>query len=328
MNDNAAIFAETEAPEKPSAMRTSEILRGILTRNPDVQRFSVRRILSSIGNDRFEASLMMFSLPAILPVPSPSGIATMPTGAIAYQLAAGRKQIRLPNFILKKSVSRKSLAVAIHTMLPVLEAAEKVVRPRWGWMSHPAARRAIGVLLFLLAVAIAYPLSSFSVLHALSIFIVALGLAEQDGAAVLFGLVAGILSLALLAASGPTARALRSKVVGALRKLARKAGVQASVRLLQRLGYPRLASMLTFKLPSLLMMWDPEQRLPAGVAPAGVRRARRRRAREARRRRLLLQRGAAEQQALRFGSGRETIEAARAPSIDYARAEVREQAYV
>jgi hypothetical protein len=236
-----------------------------------VKTFSVGRILSSLGNDRFEASLMMFSLPALVPVPRPRGIVTVPTGVIGYQLAAGHKEIKLPRFILRKAVSRKALTVAIHAILPVLEAAEKVLRPRWSWIQNPIARRAIGLFVFLLAIAIAYPLFGFNALHATSIFVMALGMAEQDGLAVLVGVAVGLLSLAVLAASGSSARALRSKAVQWLRRMGRKLGLAVLADFLAKRGYERLARVLTLQWGDLLLLWDPERRTPRRSARPALR---------------------------------------------------------
>ena len=248
-----------------TAPRTSEILKGILTNNPGVKAFSIERILAAIGSDRFEASLMMFSLPAMVPVPAPQGMSALPTTAIACQMAVGQKQIRLPRFILQKTVSRRALAVAIHAILPVLEAAEKLVRPRWSWISHPAARRALGLFVFLLALAVAFPLFGFSPLHATSIFVMALGMAEQDGLAVLVGVTVGMLSFAVLAASGLSARAVREKAVRWLRKVGRKLGLGIFARFLRRHGYERIARLLTLEWSQVLLLWNPEQQRAAGA---------------------------------------------------------------
>jgi hypothetical protein len=253
----------TQVPDSPPPVRTSEILRGILSKNPGVKAFSIRRILASIGEDRLEAKLMMFSIPAMVPIPRPRGIVALPTGAIACQLISGQKQARLPPFILKKCVSRKALAVAIHAVLPMLEAAEKVLRPRWNWVSHAISRRVIGLFVFLLALALAYPLFGFNALHATSIFVMALGMAEQDGLAVMIGVVTGVLSLAILAASGMSARALRAKAGKWLRKIGRKLGLRSFAHVLRRLGYVRLARLVAFEWSTLLLIWDPELPTPA-----------------------------------------------------------------
>jgi hypothetical protein len=307
VNSTLNSLASIGAPEDGGTRtRTSAILRGILVNNPDVKTFSVECILASIGAERFEASLMMFSIPAIIPVPRPNGMVAVPTGAIACQLAAGRKQITLPAFILQKSVSRKALAVAIHAILPVLEAAERIVRPRWSWISHAFWRRAVGCLVFLLAVAIAYPLSGFSALHAWSIFAVAFGMAEQDGLAVMIGVVAGVLSLAVLAASGMSVRAVRARIGKSLRKLGRKLGLAAVARFLERLGYKMLARLCSFQWSELLLLWDPEAR-PARDSGA-VRRA----AGEAR---ALPERGALQPSALLLARGGQPVQRSGVPGV-------------
>ena len=257
MNRTFHSITSEPAPEKPSRVRVSEILRGVLTKNPELKSFSVARILTSIGDEHVEASLVMFSVPAILPVPGARGIVA-PASAVAFHVFSDEKQLRLPRFILRKQVSRRSLAVAIHALLPVLEAAERLARPRWRWVAHPLSRRLVGLLVFLLAVAIAYPLSGYSVLHALSIVAISLGMAEQDGLAVMLGIVAGIISLAILAGAGVTARDVRAKVMKALKKLARKLGINALTDFLNRLGYPMLAKLLTFQWTDLILWWDPE----------------------------------------------------------------------
>lgn len=286
--------------------RTSAILRGILTNNPGVQSFSVERILASIGADRFEASLMMFSVPGFVPVPGPRGMVAMPTAVIGCQLACGRKEIKLPAFILEKSVSRKALAVAIHAILPILEAAERIVRPRWSWISHAFWRRAIGCLVFLLAVAIAYPLAGFNALHAWSIFAVAFGMAEQDGLAVMIGVVAGVLSLAILAASGVSVRAVRARIAKLLRKIGRKLGLAALASFLERLGYKVLARICAFDWSELLLLWDPEHR-PSGASVAARRAAGRASA--------LPERGALEPSALLLASSRQLVQRSGVPGV-------------
>lgn len=260
--------AQGVAPKR-SANRTSQLLRGILTRNPGVQTFTVERILESLGYDQLEASLMVFTIPSIIPVPKTGG-GSGTSAVIGAHILAGQKQIRLPRFILRKTVSRRALAVAIHSILPVLEAGEKFVRPRWKWVSHSTTRRAVGLFVFLLAISVAFPLFGFNALHATSIFVMALGMAEQDGIAVLVGVAVGMLSLALLAVTGASARALKVKTLGWLRKIARKLGLGSLARYLRRRGYPALARLVTFHWSELLLLWDPEKaRRRGGKGGAG-----------------------------------------------------------
>ena len=268
---SSALTAAVAGPlDRAGVPRASEVLRGILTNNPGVRVFSVERILASIGTDRLETSLMMFSLPAIIPVGGPRGISALPTSALAYQILSGEKKLRLPPFVLKKVISRRALAVAIHASLPVIEAVEKIARPRWLWLSHSRLRQALGLFVLLMALGLAFPLFGLGSLHATSIFVIALGMAEKDGLAMLIGVVAGALSLAIIAARGASARALRAKAVRWLHRVGKRLGLQALARALRARGYVGLAKLLTLEWSKLLLSWDPEKPAisPGVTAPA------------------------------------------------------------
>lgn len=180
--------------------RTSKILRDLLENNPTVQSFTVEKIVDSIGANSFGTSLMFFAIPEVLPIPIPgiSAVVVLPTAVISAQMAAGQKQVKLPKFLLKRSVPRRALAAAIHAILPVLEKAEKMTKRRWEWATQPAARRLLGVFIFILAMAIAFPIPGFNMPQAISIFVISLGLVEEDGLLVAAGVLIGLASLVLL----------------------------------------------------------------------------------------------------------------------------------
>ena len=74
------------------------------------------------------------------------------------------------------------------------------------------------------------------------------------------GLVAGVVSLVLIAASGVSLRALGVKAGKALRTMAKKLGLNVIAHFLDKHGYPRLARLLNFEWSDLLISWDPEGR--------------------------------------------------------------------
>ncbi len=180
--------------------RTSQILNEILLRNPDAKFFTIEKILGELGVTSFGTSLMFFAIPEVLPIPIPgiSAIVVLPTGVLSAQMAAGKREIRLPRFILRRAVPRKALVTAIHAILPVLKKAEKITKPRWKWAASPVAQRALGVFIFLLALAIAFPIPGFNMPQAIAVFMIGLGLVEKDGVVICAGVVTGIASLLLL----------------------------------------------------------------------------------------------------------------------------------
>ncbi len=190
----------TKAATKAKALRTSQILRELLEKNPD-KNFTVEKIVNSLGGtSAFGTSLLVFSIPEVLPIPIPglSAIVVIPTGIISAQMIAGNGQLKLPKALLKRSIPRKALAASIHSILPFLEKTEKYIKPRWQWAVHPASKRFIGVFVFLLALAIALPVPGTNMPLAISIFIIALGMIENDGVLIVLGILIGIASFALL----------------------------------------------------------------------------------------------------------------------------------
>jgi hypothetical protein len=206
---------------------------------------------------RVGAALMLFSLPKALRTRGTSALAGIPACLIAGQTALGRTEFELPRHVLARTVPRRSLAVMIHTILPVLELAESAVRPRWRWMSHPSAQLVVGLVLFLLSLAIAIPVLDFTVHHAASMFTLSLGVVERDGLVMAVGLLAGISSLAAAAAGAFSGRRLLARSGRWLKSFVRRLGVKVAKHLLRRLN-PQLADLLTIEWSGLSLLWDPE----------------------------------------------------------------------
>jgi hypothetical protein len=184
---------------EPPVRRTSEILRQILEDNPQPS-ITIAQIVSAMGATSFGTSLMVFSIPEVIPIPIPgmSAVVALPTGIISAQMMLGNGEIRLPKALLKRSIPRKAFAGAVKTILPFLERAEKRVRPRWKWATTAGAKRFLGMFIFLLACIIGLPIPFTNMPPAIAIFVIALGLVEQDGKLITLGVLLGIASIALL----------------------------------------------------------------------------------------------------------------------------------
>lgn len=244
--------------------RTSNLLRELLDRNPDTEVFTIETIMRSLGEDRFEANLVFLTLPTLNPLPDKPTLTAVSAAMTAAQMAKGQPVLRLPPPVLRQEISRRSLAVAIHAALPVIEAAEALARPRVGWVTRPICRRIVGVFLFVLASAVALPVIGFHPLQSFSTFVISLGIAEQDGAAVLFGIAVGLLALALMAASVFSAKSLRRKAVGWVKKVAGDLGGSTLAKICEKFGLAWVGRIVTFQWTELLLLWNPERnRRPA-----------------------------------------------------------------
>jgi hypothetical protein len=194
----SAVRSKTRTRAK-SAPRTSEILRRLLE-DDSRKSFTIEEIVSGLGPRSIPASLMVFAIPEVLPIPIP-GLATavvIPTGIISYQMLKGKEEISLPRWLLDRSVPRSAFAGCVNAILPFLEKAEGKIRPRWRWASTRTAKRFIGFFVLLMAAIIALPIPFTNMPFAIAIFIIGLGLAEEDGATIALGILLGIALIALM----------------------------------------------------------------------------------------------------------------------------------
>jgi hypothetical protein len=179
--------------------RTSEILRRLLE-DESRKSLTIEDIISELGPRSLPTSLMLFAIPEVLPIPIPglSTVVVIPTGLISYQMFRGKEEISLPDWLLERSIPRSAFAACVNALMPFLEKAEAKVKPRWSWASSRPAKRFIGFFVLLMAAIIALPIPFTNMPFAIVIFIIGLGLAEEDGALISLGILLGIALIALI----------------------------------------------------------------------------------------------------------------------------------
>jgi len=188
---------------KPAVRRTSDILRKLIS-DESQQVLTVEQIVRALGPASFGTSLMAFSMPEVLPItlPGMSAVMVIPTVIISSQLIRGKREIRLPKVLLKRSISRKAFAAAVRAILPFLERAERGTRARWHWASNRVAKRFLGLFILMLAAVIALPTPFTAMPAAISIIIISLGMVERDGVLISLGISLGLATIALIGALG------------------------------------------------------------------------------------------------------------------------------
>ena len=181
--------------------RTSDVLKSLLDNSSD-EWFTVEQICAGLGTSSFGVSLLAFSIPEVVPIPVPgiSAIVALPTAVVSAQMIAGKKELRLPKWLLKRKVPRKALYAAIHAVLPALRRIEKGAKPRGRWVSNPLTQRLLGLFIFLLALFIALPIPGTNMPPAIAIFVTSLGLVERDGVLICVGILIGLASMVLIGA--------------------------------------------------------------------------------------------------------------------------------
>lgn len=141
--------------------------------------------------------LLVFSIPALIPTPGiPAGLlfGSLLT-SIGLQMLWGVTPIRLPPGLSALRIDRAYLNRTIDRTLPHLVKCERWVRPRWHGLATPMMNRGIGLVVCIMGVLIALPIPFGNTLPGLAVLVLALGLGQQDGVAVLVGLSLAIVAI-------------------------------------------------------------------------------------------------------------------------------------
>jgi hypothetical protein len=209
-------------------------LRGVLTEHPRARTFTVHDIVQALGDESYGPSVALFSATGIFELPDRAALSGGVVSALGIGLALGRRTVSLPRALLRRKIPRNALALLIHGIVGLLDAADGNVQRRWSWVFHPAMTVTLGLILFLLGLASMTPIVGGGVQHAASAFVIAVGLAERDGLAVVIGAVAGIAAIAVAALSVASGSKLWRKVKAWLLRCAHSLRLHMLTKLLDR----------------------------------------------------------------------------------------------
>lgn len=162
---------------------------------------SIGEIVDSIGDKGFGLLFLVLSLPSALPVPAP-GYST-PFGIVivllAMQMVLGRRKLWLPERLravrLRKSVARKVLS----TGSTAIRWCERFIRPRHDWIGAPLGLKALGLVIMCMGGLMILPIPLTNTAPAMVVFLIGLGLAEDDGLLAIGAFGVGCLAVALYA---------------------------------------------------------------------------------------------------------------------------------
>lgn len=184
--------------------RTSDVIAKFRANLPD-GRVSLGDLIQALGDRSLGTILLALALPTIAPVPlGVSCLFDLPIVLYTAQLAFGRRGARLPDWLLKRSVSRSMAGRTLDAAMPRLIGIERMLKPRAHRLAHIDQERWFGLLLFILTLTCIVPLPLTGWLPGFALVLLSLGLIERDGGAIGVGLglgVAALLFLVLVASS-------------------------------------------------------------------------------------------------------------------------------
>ncbi|MBB3102578.1 exopolysaccharide biosynthesis protein [Azomonas macrocytogenes] len=236
-------------------------MRNVLSKYPQRRHFTVHHIIEALGKDSPASSITFFAAAGVFDISNVKPLSGGVTAALGAHMMLGRRRINLPRCLLRRKIPRNSLSLLIHGISNLIEGTEQATCQRWSWVFHPAMNVVLGLILFLLGLASMAPIIGGGVQHAASAFLVALGLAERDGLAVMTGAIAGIASLAVAALSIASGRKLWTKIKAWLLGCARQLRLNALAAVLDHCCYG-LGDLVQLKWSQLLLMM-------LGPVPAG-----------------------------------------------------------
>lgn len=179
--------------------RTSELLSAIVTAH-SAERIGVGEVVHALRNRAFGLSLLLLGLPNCLPMPP--GIPVI-CGVllclVGVQMAIGRDELWLPNWLARRTFSRALLEKIIGGALPWIRRFEGYSRPRLHYFSSTSARYVLGGLVVVLGLLLMLPIPIFGNLPpGIAVCILGLGLVERDGAFIFAGIVATCISFGVM----------------------------------------------------------------------------------------------------------------------------------
>lgn len=189
-------------PHAPAARttaeeRTAEILLRIVAREGDA-RITVGEIAAALGDRAFGVIVLILALPNCIPAPPGFGAITgLLTMLFAAQLALGQTQPRLPAWVERRSFDRAGFRRLVLIAAPHLRRFEQVARPRLTGLLRGRPERALGAFMVLQALIVALPVPLTNWLPGVALAVIAAGILERDGLAVLLGIAVGIAAVAV-----------------------------------------------------------------------------------------------------------------------------------
>jgi len=186
-----------DASAAPARRHFSDILLSLTQTGASRIYFSDLR--TAFGDRAFGALLFVFGAPNMLPLPpGTSSVLGTPLIIVAAQLAMGRRVLWLPEWVSQRSLAMEDFKRFVDRLLPYLRKAERVLKPRLPFLFGVLGDRLTGVICLLLGVILFLPIMGGNLLPGVAVTAFALGLAERDGVAILFGWLMTIMSFAVM----------------------------------------------------------------------------------------------------------------------------------
>jgi hypothetical protein len=174
-------------------VHTSDLLVRLIDEAPK-DSVDLDWLLGHLQKRAFGLLLLILAIAILIP-----GLGIAASVAIAFpavEMMLARDRPSLPRFLTKRSFETKRFSKWAERFLPVLRFVEKVSRSRWHTPAEPT-KRAVGLLVLVLAISGIGPLPLINIPPALTIGLVAIAYLQEDGLLLAVAFAIAILLLAV-----------------------------------------------------------------------------------------------------------------------------------
>jgi hypothetical protein len=183
-----------------SDQKLSEELQSLLATDGD--SLTVAQLTDRVGDRGFGLLLLVLSLPSALPVPAagysvPFGLLLL---VLSIQMLIGKTHPVFPQRMQKVTLGKRTAERLLKSAAWIFQRLEWVIRPRMQWVGRRAGLSLMGILVMAMAVLMMIPIPMTNTFPAFVIFLIGIGLTEEDGVFAILACVVGVAAVVLYAA--------------------------------------------------------------------------------------------------------------------------------
>jgi hypothetical protein len=183
-----------------SHLRLSQELQELLV--TESEELTVGQLVERVGDRGFGLLLLVLSLPSALPVPAagysvPFGLLLI---VLALQMLAGKTRPVFPKRMERMALSRGMAEKLLKGAAWIFKRLEWIVRPRMRWVGQRIGLTLMGFLVMIMAILMMIPIPMTNTFPAFVIFLIGVGLTEEDGFFAMGACLVGVFAVALYGA--------------------------------------------------------------------------------------------------------------------------------
>jgi hypothetical protein len=195
----------------------SQPLSAILSEvaNHPAERITVGELAARFGTQAVGALIFVFGVACFLPFPP--GATTLfgaPLLVLAPQLIFHANAVWLPKKVRSRSIAVADLKLGLPRIIPWVKRLEAISRPRLSFLVGRIGQRVVGLVVFLLALVLIFPIPGGNFVPSIAVVALAFSLIQRDGLIALLGHLTAVFSGVVLYAAAHIIVRMFQAVVG------------------------------------------------------------------------------------------------------------------